>query len=77
MALVGEKVDTNDIKKGDLIFFRTNGIRVINHVGVVIEKIGDEIKFIHSSTSKCVVVSSTNEPYYKRTFAQVNRIIQQ
>lgn len=77
MALVGEKVDTNDIKKGDLIFFRTNGRRVINHVGVVIEKIGDEIKFIHSSTSKGVVVSSTNEPYYKRTFAQVNRIIQQ
>lgn len=77
MALVGEKVDDNDIKKGDLIFFRTNGRRVINHVGVVIEKIGDEIKFIHSSTSKGVVVSSTNEPYYKRTFAQVNRIIQQ
>lgn len=77
MALIGEKVDTNDIKKGDLIFFRTNGRRVINHVGVVIEKIGDEIKFIHSSTSKGVVVSSTSEPYYKRTFAQVNRIIQQ
>ena len=77
MALIGEKVDTNDIKKGDLIFFRTNGRRVINHVGVDIEKIGDEIKFIHSSTSKGVVVSSTSEPYYKRTFAQVNRIIQQ
>lgn len=77
MALVGEKVDSSDIKKGDLIFFRTNGRKVINHVGVVIEKIGDEIKFIHSSTSKGVVVSSTNEPYYKRTFAQVNRIIKQ
>lgn len=77
MALVGEKVDNEDIKKGDLIFFRTNGRKVINHVGVVVEKIGDEIKFIHSSTSKGVVVSSTSEPYYKRTFAQVNRIIQQ
>lgn len=77
MAMVGEKVDSSDIKKGDLIFFRTNGRSVINHVGVVIEKIGDEIKFIHSSTSKGVVVSSTSEPYYKRTFAQVNRIIQQ
>jgi len=77
MALIGEKVDNEDIKKGDLIFFRTNGRRVINHVGVVVEKIGDEIKFIHSSTSKGVVVSSTSEPYYKRTFAQVNRIIQQ
>ncbi len=77
MAQVGEKVEGDNIKKGDLIFFRTNGRSVINHVGVVIEKIGDEIKFIHSSTSKGVVVSSTSEPYYKRTFAQVNRIIKQ
>ncbi|HEU4496050.1 MAG TPA: C40 family peptidase [Flavobacterium sp.] len=77
MAHVGEKVEGDDIKKGDLIFFKTNGRSVINHVGVVIEKIGDEIKFIHSSTSKGVMVSSTGEPYYKRTFAQVNRIIQQ
>lgn len=77
MAQVGEKVEGDDIQKGDLIFFRTNGRKVINHVGVVVEKIGDEIKFIHASTSKGVMVSSTEEPYYKRTFAQVNRIIQQ
>lgn len=77
MAQVGEKVEGDNIKKGDLIFFRTNGRSAINHVGLVIEKIGDEIKFIHSSTSKGVMVSSTNEPYYKKAFAQVNRIIQQ
>jgi len=74
MAKVGEKIDLADAKKGDLIFFRTNG-RGISHVGMVVENDGDEIKFIHSSTSKGVIISSTKEPYYKRTFVQANRVI--
>jgi cell wall-associated NlpC family hydrolase len=75
MATVGEKVDTDDVKKGDLIFFKTNGRRVINHVGMVVDIIGDEIKFIHSSPSQGDIISSTKESYYKKTFAQVNRIL--
>lgn len=75
MATVGEKVETSDVKKGDLIFFRTNGRSVINHVGMVVDIIGDEIKFIHSSTSQGVIISSTKESYYQRTFAQVNRVL--
>lgn len=75
MATVGEKVDTSNVKKGDLIFFKTNGKRVINHVGMVVDIIGDEIKFIHSSTSQGVIISSTKESYYKRTFAQINRVL--
>ncbi|MDI1257552.1 MAG: C40 family peptidase [Flavobacterium sp.] len=75
MAKVGEKVEDKDIKKGDLIFFHTNGKRIINHVGMVIEVAEDEIKFIHSSTQSGVIVSSTKEPYYKKTFAQVNRVL--
>lgn len=75
MATVGEKVDSSEVKKGDLIFFKTNGRRVINHVGMVVDIIGDEIKFIHSSTSQGVIISSTKESYYKKTFAQVNRVL--
>lgn len=75
MATVGEKVDSSHVKKGDLIFFKTNGKRVINHVGMVVDIIGDEIKFIHSSTSQGVIISSTKESYYKRTFAQINRVL--
>lgn len=62
-------------QKGDLIFFKTNKNREINHVGIVIEATDDEIKFIHSSTSKGVIISSTKEPYYKKTFAQINRVL--
>ena len=76
MAKVGKKLNNDDIKKGDLIFFRTNGKSVINHVGMVTEVSRDEIKFIHSSTQKGVIISSTKEPYYNRTFAQANRILQ-
>lgn len=76
MAKIGRKLDEDDIRKGDLIFFKTNGRSVINHVGMVTEINSEEIKFIHSSTQKGVIISSTKEPYYGRTFAQANRILE-
>lgn len=75
MSKVGKKLKREEIQKGDLIFFKTNGRSVINHVGIVTEVKGDEILFIHSSTQRGVIVSSTKEPYYQRTFAQANRIL--
>jgi cell wall-associated NlpC family hydrolase len=75
MAKVGKKVSADEVQKGDLVFFRTNGRSIINHVGMVVEVIGDEIKFVHSSTSKGVIVSSTKEPYYNKSFAQANRVL--
>jgi cell wall-associated NlpC family hydrolase len=75
MATVGEKINTSEVKKGDLIFFKTNGRHVISHVGMVVDIIGDEIKFIHSSTSQGVIISSTKESYYKKTFAQITRVL--
>lgn len=75
MAKVGEKVDLKNVRKGDLVFFKTNGRRTISHVGMVVEVLADEVKFIHSSTSEGVIISSTKEPYYKRTFAQANRVL--
>ena len=75
MANIGEKREENDIQKGDLIFFKTNGRHVINHVGMVVEVLAGEIKFIHSASSKGVTISSTKEPYYKKSFAQVNKVL--
>ena len=74
MATVGTKVDLSDAKKGDLIFFINRGRR-INHVGMVVEVSHDEVKFIHSSTQNGVIISSTKEPYYNRTFVQINRVL--
>ena len=65
----------DQIQKGDLVFFKTNKSNQINHVGIVIEANNDEIKFIHSSTSKGVIISSNKEPYYKKTLVQIDRVL--
>lgn len=71
----GVKVDTEDAQKGDLIFFKTNGRRQINHVGMVVEAIDGDIKFIHASVSGGVMISSIKEKYYKKKVTQVNRVL--
>ncbi|NRT13333.1 C40 family peptidase [Flavobacterium sp. 14A] len=67
--------DISKAQKGDLIFFKTNNRSQINHVGIVTEVLKEELLFIHTSTSKGVILSSTKEPYYKKAFAQLNRVI--
>lgn len=73
---IGIKVNSDQARKGDLIFFRTNGRHQINHVGMVVEVVDGEIKFVHSSTHGGVMISSTKEPYYERAFSQVNRVLE-
>lgn len=75
MASYGIKIETEMAQKGDLIFFKTNGRRSINHVGMVVEVSKDEIKFIHSSNRGGVIISSTKESYYQKNFVQVNRVL--
>lgn len=72
----GYKIDRSQAQKGDLIFFSTNGRGSINHVGMITEVNGDEIKFIHSSVQAGVIISSTEEPYYKKRFIQINRVLE-
>lgn len=73
---IGTKINTEEAQKGDLIFFKTNGRRQINHVGMVVEVCEGEIKFIHSSVSNGVIISSTKEKYYEKNFSQINRVLQ-
>ena len=75
MASYGSKIDSQNAQKGDLIFFKTRGSGRINHVGMVVEVLDDEIKFIHSATHGGVIISSTKESYYQRSLVQVNRVL--
>lgn len=75
MSRHGKKISINKAQPGDLIFFTTNGRSVINHVGIITEVTEDEIKFIHSSTSQGVIISSTADSYYGNAFAQINRVL--
>ncbi len=74
-ANYGVQIDKSMAQKGDLIFFATRGKGRISHVGMITEIVNDEIKFIHSSTSSGVIISSIKEDYYARTFVQINRVL--
>lgn len=75
MALLGERLNLAEVKTGDLLFFETNKKRkIINHVGLVVEIDADKIYFIHSSTSRGVIISALDENYWREHFAMARRI---
>ena len=74
-AQEGERVEREQLEKGDLLFFQTRGSR-ISHVGIVQEITQEgEIKFIHASTSKGVTISSLNEKYWGARYRFAKRIL--
>lgn len=76
MATRGKKISLSQTSKGDLVFFQTNkNRRVINHVGLVVRNDRGDIQFIHSTSSRGVIVSSLSEKYWKNAFVEVRRII--
>ena len=76
MAEEGKNVRLNDILKGDLLFFKTGKkAKKINHVGLVVSNEGNEIKFIHSTTSRGVIVSSLKEGYWNYAFVKATRVL--
>jgi probable lipoprotein NlpC len=76
-SLVGEKVKLKDLRPGDLVFFATGKKkREITHVGIVTEvKAGDNIKFIHASTTLGVVETNLFTEYYEKRFRLARRIL--
>lgn len=72
----GKKAKLKKLRKGDLVFFSTSKPkRKVNHVGIVVET-SPEIKFIHSSTSRGVIISSLNEAYWRKNYKKARRILQ-
>lgn len=75
-AKAGKNIDLEDAKPGDLLFFATAGGSKVSHVGIVhtIENDG-EVKFIHASTSKGVIISSLNEKYWNKSYLHAQRVL--
>jgi len=75
MAEEGQKVKVGQLRKGDLLFFRTTrrGGK-INHVGLVVAVEGDDVRFIHSTTSRGVIVSSLQEGFWNHAFVKATRV---
>lgn len=70
----GKEIRLKDVKEGDLVFFSTSGSN-INHVGIVEKVKNGEVFFIHSSTSKGVIVSSIEETYWNKRFVKATRVL--
>lgn len=69
--------DRRDLQAGDLVFF--SGSRAggnVGHVGIVtsVDESGN-FKFIHSSCSLGVTVSSSQEPYYAKRYIGACRVL--
>ncbi|MBB6670558.1 C40 family peptidase [Cohnella nanjingensis] len=66
---LGDKVERDDLRPGDLVFFNTSGSGV-SHVGIYV---GDN-KFAHSA-SKGVTISDLDEKYYAKRYLGARRVM--
>lgn len=67
-AELGQDIDKNQLRAGDLVFFKT-GITG-RHVGVYLE----DGRFLHASTKQGVIISRLSEPYWKSTYWKAKRL---
>jgi len=74
---LGKELTLEEVIPGDLLFFITtrNSTR-INHVGLVTNVHENGIEFIHTSSSKGVIISSLSQNYWSQTFVMAKRILQ-
>ena len=75
IAQEGKHIPVSELQKGDLLFFRTTRRSgKINHVGLVVAVEGDDVRFIHSTTSRGVIVSSLREGFWNHAFVKATRV---
>jgi len=75
MAQKGHKISLKKVKKGDLLFFRTNKKRTISHVGLIVAIRNNDIEFIHATTRRGVIISKLNETYWLNAFSEARRVL--
>ena len=77
LAEFGRTVRLSEIRPGDLMFFKGRNVSSsqIGHVGMVIEVGPGMIKFIHSSSSRGVVIDNFyTSKYYVPRFIKAKRL---
>ena len=59
----------NKLSEGDILVFDIDG-KKSSHVGIYLTN----NKFVHSSTSKGVIISSLELPYYQKSFSKAGQL---
>ncbi len=70
-AKVAIEIERSEMKPGDLLFFKIKNRNDLQHVGIYLE--GN--KMLHASTSKGVVISSLDNPYWKTNYWKTVNIL--
>lgn len=71
LSKLGLFINKRKLKVGDLVFFKTGRILKSRHVGIYT----GSNQFIHASTSKGVIKSSLNNPYWKEAYWHSRRVL--
>lgn len=75
-AQVGQAVQERaHLQPGDLVYFSTGRPGRVNHVGVVSENTGKDVKFIHASSSRGVMESALSNRYWNGVFMGARRVV--
>jgi len=64
----GQRIKRSELRPGDLVFFKTES--KVRHVGIYVE--GNQ--FLHASTSKGVMLSKLDNPYWKEKYWHSRRV---
>lgn len=68
LSRYGREIQPSQIRPGDLVFFKTGW--KTRHVGIYI----NDGKFMHASSSRGVMISSLNNPYWSDAFWMARQI---
>lgn len=73
----GYSIKLSEAKRGDLLFFRTSKTRNrVNHVGLVTSAKNGNVTFIHSTSSRGVIVTTLpNSKYWRNAFVGAKRVL--
>ncbi|MGN6533752.1 MAG: NlpC/P60 family protein [Ginsengibacter sp.] len=71
----GTEIPIKNSKPGDLILFTGSDAKsgVVGHLGIITENKNGDLKFIHASESRGVIISGMNS-YFIPRFVKVNRV---
>lgn len=65
-----KKINKDELREGDLVFFKTGSKKRIGHLGIYLK----DGKFAHASSSRGVMISNLEQDYYKRNFLYAGRV---